>query len=160
MNDMRRSIRLFLLGCAIAATAGCLPAPPPEDSGPSLPDPRREQFRDELRGRLGDEYDAQVAEGNIEQIRHGSKLYDTLCRACHGPTGKGNGRSARLLEIRPQDLSDPRTASFFSNRAKLQIIAEGIAGTPMIGWERMLREEEQLAVLQFMNSLIKQPEAP
>ena len=48
---------------------------------------------------------------------------------------KGKGRIARLLPIAPGDLTDPERAAFFSERARLAIIADGIAGTPMVGWK-------------------------
>jgi len=62
--------------------------------------------------------------------------------------------------VRPPDLADPATAAFFSDRAKLTIIDEGSAGTPMIGWGRMLDESERLDVLRFTNLLVHDPEAP
>ena len=65
-----------------------------------------------------------------------------------------------MLVIQPPDLADPRTASFFSDRAKLRIITEGIEGSPMIGWKRMLDEQERLDVLHFMNSLIEERPDP
>ena len=62
-----------------------------------------------------------------------------------------------MLTSQPPDLADPGTASFFSDQAKLEIIAEGIDETSMIGWSRMLDEKERIAVLHFMNTLIREP---
>ena len=142
------------------AGAGCS-APERLDTTPAAAaEPRRERFRDRLRGSLGERYDAPLPARTVEEIRRGSKLYDTLCRACHGATGNGDGRSARMLTIQPSDLTDPSTASFFSDQAKLKIIAEGIAETPMIGWSRMLEEKEQIAVLHFLNTLVRESPSP
>ncbi len=148
-----------MLASAVAG-AGCSAPERLDTTTAAAAEERRERFRDRLRGSLGDRYDAPLPAGTVEEIQRGSKLYDTLCRACHGSTGKGNGRSARMLTIQPPDLTEPITASFFSDQAKLKIIAEGMAETPMIGWSRMLEENEQIAVLHFMNSLVRESQSP
>ena len=89
-----------------------------------------------------------------EQIQHGAKIYGMLCQSCHGRKAGGNGRSARMLAIPPPNLSNPETAFFFSDRAKLEIIANGTENTAMIGWKGMLDERERLDILLFMNTLI------
>ncbi len=155
----RRGVLAVWLASAVAGAACSAPERLDTNNAASA-DRRREQLRDQLRSSLGDRYDAPLPAATIDQLGRGSSLYDMLCRACHGPTGKGNGRSARMLAIQPPDLTDPSMASFFSDRAKLTIIAEGIAETPMIGWSRMLEEEDQLAVLHFMDTLIREPQSP
>ena len=156
---MHRGLPASLLFVSLVG-AGCS-APPPPTAEPGLSDEeRRSSVRDQLRASLGNDYDAPLPEATSEQIQRGAKLYGMLCQACHGPTGRGNGRSARMLAIQPKDLADPEIASYFSDRAKLAIIDEGIEGTPMIGWGRMLDEAEQIDVLQFMNTLVREPETP
>ena len=148
-----------MLASAVAGT-GCSTPERLDTTQRAAADQRRERLRDWLRGSLGDRYDAPLPAVNLEEIQRGSKLYDALCRACHGSTGKGNGRSARILAIQPPDLADPSTASFFSDQAKLKIVAEGIAEAPMIGWSRMLEEKEQIAVLRFMDTLVRESPSP
>jgi cytochrome c len=154
-RTVRRRVLVLLLASAIAG--GCSAPESLDTHAAAATVERREQFRGRLRSRLGDRYDAPLPAGTIEEVQRGSKLYDMLCRACHGPTGRGNGRSARMLTSQPPDLADPGTASFFSDQAKLEIIAEGIDETSMIGWSRMLDEKERIAVLHFMNTLIREP---
>lgn len=155
---MNRRTVILLLAAALGVT-GC--APSEQERAPEPPaGQRRADFRETLRAKLGTEYDALLPPATDESIRHGSRLYDLLCRACHGPTGTGNGRSGRLLTIAPPDLTDPGNASFFSDRAKLAIIADGIDGTPMIGWSVMLAESERIDVLHFMNTLVQEPQIP
>jgi mono/diheme cytochrome c family protein len=155
----RRRVLVFLLASAIVG-AGCSVPEPLDDTGTTTDNQRRERLREQLRSSLGARYDAPLPLGTDEEIGHGSKLYEVLCRACHGSTGKGNGKSARSLPIQPRDLSDPSTASFFSDQAKLRIVTEGIDGTPMIGWSLMLEEQERIAVLHFMNTLIRESPSP
>ena len=158
-REARRRALLILLA-AVLAGAGCSAPERLETAEAAAARARRERLRDRLRGSLGDRYDAPLPAVTLEEIQRGSSLYDTLCRACHGPTGKGNGRSARMLTMQPPDLTEPSTASFFSDQAKLKIVAEGIAETPMIGWSRMLEEKEQIAVLRFMDTLIRESPSP
>ncbi len=158
-REARRRVLVVLLASAVAG-AGCSAPERLDTTTAAATEKRRERLRDRLRDSLGDRYDAPFPAGTAEEIQRGSKLYDTLCRACHGPTGNGNGISARMLTIQPPDLTDPGTAAFFSDQAKLKIIADGIAETPMIGWNGMLDENEQLAVLHFMNSLVRESQSP
>ena len=44
---------------------------------------------------------------NENLMAEGKALYQQECLTCHGPAGKGNGREARNLNVRPADLSDP-----------------------------------------------------
>jgi cytochrome c len=155
----RRRVLVVLLASAVAG-AGCSAPERLDTTEATATRERRDRLRDRLQRSLGDRYDAPLPAVNLEEIQRGSKLYDALCRACHGSTGKGNGRSARILAVQPPDLADPSTASFFSDQAKLKIVAEGIAETPMIGWSRMLEEKEQIAVLRFMDTLVRESPSP
>ena len=155
----RRLVWAALLTAAIAGV-GCSAPHAPDATAPDTDTARRELHREQLRTSLGERYDVPLEVATLEQIRHGAKLYDKLCRACHGRSGRGDGRSAAMLLVVPPDLADPRTASFFSDQAKLAIIAEGVAGTPMLRWGGVLDERDQIAVLQFMRTLIREPKAP
>ena len=145
-----------------ALTLASLACSTPESSrpGPSADDlKRREQVRAQLRSRLGELYDEPFPDGTLEQVRHGARLYDKVCRSCHGATARGNGPSAEWLIVQPPDLGDTRSAAFFSDQAKLTIVAEGIDGTPMLGWGNILGEQDQMDVLLFMKTLIRDRQA-
>jgi cytochrome c len=154
-SGLLRLLAGFTLTLAALTSPGCSgasqkarPAPEPPPDGE-----RRERLRAALRAELGQRYDQPIPPPAPEAVERGTRIYDMLCESCHGRTGRGNGRSARLLAIEPPDLTDPAQAGFFSDSAKLQIIADGLPGTPMIGWKSMLSEQERLDVLQFMRSL-------
>ena len=87
-------------------------SPPPEQAPNQLR--RREEIREQLRVRLGERYDVPLPAGTLEQVRNGARLYDRLCRSCHGATARGDGRSAAWLTVQPSNLRDPLTAAFFS----------------------------------------------
>jgi hypothetical protein len=54
-------------------------------------------------GRAQAQQDQIVADGSAE--------YEESCAACHGPTGKGDGRMAEILLIPPTDLTVIRKAN-------------------------------------------------
>jgi len=153
--------RAVLLALSIFLSAACGGAGQ-DDRSTAMNEQRRAGVRDTLREKLGTEYDVPLPVATNAEIEQGAKIYDTLCRSCHGPTGQGDGRSSRSLSLPPASLVDPESRSFFSERAKLEIIADGTYGTPMVGWSEMLDEEERLAVLHFVNTLSEEtaPEAP
>jgi mono/diheme cytochrome c family protein len=151
-REHRQRLAIAVIVGATLLLPGCF-APSPESA--SDPDTeRRAAFRDRLRLSLGEDYGTPLEQPGTEQIQRGAKLYGILCQSCHGRKAGGNGRSARMLPVAPPDLSDPATAFFFSDRAKLEIIANGVERTPMIGWKGMLDERERLDILLFMNTLI------
>jgi mono/diheme cytochrome c family protein len=45
---------------------------------------------------------------NESSISRGKALYEQECLVCHGPAGKGDGRKAKMLNVSPADLSDPK----------------------------------------------------
>ena len=73
------------LGCVATllalAVAGCSQGEPS-----ALPDDatRRADLREALRAELGEAYEAAIPDGDRQQVRNGEKLYEQLCRACHG----------------------------------------------------------------------------
>ena len=38
-------------------------------------------------------------------LRDGKEDYQVYCAACHGETGKGDGRMAEILRVKPADLT-------------------------------------------------------
>ena len=69
-------------------------------------------------------------------------------------SGAGTRQLSQLLPVPPGDLRDPERARFFSPRAKLAILADGIEGTPMIGWKDLLGEDELRGVLAHLETLV------
>lgn len=60
---------------------------------------------------------------------HGRKLYVTMCAACHGPYGRGDGRYADTLwtrnQIRPRDLTDSLYFAGKSDRDLFALVSLG-----------------------------------
>ncbi len=89
------------------------------------------------------------------ELRRGFEAWVVLCAPCHGQTGKGDGAVADLLTIDPGDLTDPDALVFTTDRERIQVIAEGIEGSPMIGWKDVLNANEIEAVNRYLRSLLE-----
>ncbi len=115
---------------------------------------RMEDIRERLKKELGEKYDQPIPAASVEQLKRGSELYAQLCASCHGARGDGKGEIAEGILGHPTDFTDGNQATFYSEPARLQIIRKGVAGTPMMGWENVLTEQEMLAVYVYVRSLI------
>lgn len=142
-----------LLACAMACAACGSGAP----DQPLPPDSDRAALRAALREQLGDAYDEVIAPPSAAQLEAGARLYAQMCASCHGATGLGDGPAAKALVAPPGDLSDPVRAAFLSDRARLQIVRDGIPGTPMVGWQAVLDDGQVLEVFHHVRSLVASP---
>jgi mono/diheme cytochrome c family protein len=89
------------------------------------------------------------------QLRRGFDAWAVLCAPCHGQTGKGDGAVAPLLTVDPGDLTDPQAVVFTTDHERMQLIAEGLEGSPMIGWKDVLNDEEIAAVNAYLRYLLE-----
>lgn len=89
-----------------------------------------------------------------EGLRRGYEIWEILCAACHGTGGRGDGAVAHLLTLPPGDLTEPGIAESRTDEEWIQVTAEGLDGTPMIGWDTVLTEEELLGVTRYLRSLV------
>lgn len=113
------------------------------------------QLREELKRRLGSNYDLPVAPATVEQLARGKTLYQKICSACHGKSGKPPAVTLTTLTVPPADLSRPEIVNIFSEQARLEIIRNGISGSPMKGLQGLLNEKDTIAVFMYTRTLIK-----
>lgn len=89
-------------------------------------------------------------------IVRGGIVFRTYCVLCHGAHGDGNGRTARMYNPRPANL----TRSPYNDEYKELIIrrgGEGIGRSPfMPPWGEQLTDEQIRDVIAYLRS-IKQP---
>jgi mono/diheme cytochrome c family protein len=114
------------------------------------------RLREELKQKLGTNYDLPIPPATVEQLARGKALYQIICSPCHGNSGKPPAVTLTSLIVPPADLSHPDIAHFFSDQARLEIIRNGIGGTPMKGLDGLLSEEDTVAVFMHTRTLIKQ----
>jgi mono/diheme cytochrome c family protein len=85
------------------------------------------------------------------EVNRGREVYDSLCAACHGLYGRGDGLGARSLPSPPRDLSAPTYQQQVSDEALLRIIADGKGAMP--GTADVLTAHEVRAVIAFVRVL-------
>jgi mono/diheme cytochrome c family protein len=90
----------------------------------------------------------------------GRTLYQIHCATCHGAAGRGDSWRARLLFLRPGDLSSPALAAL-PDRYLAELLRHGGSsfgkpGMPSFGF--VLSETEIEAVVQYVRTLPRAPQ--
>ncbi len=86
-------------------------------------------------------------------VSDSTKDFASLCVACHGKTGRGDGPVAAALNPRPTDLSDPEFQSARSDDELKVAVATGKDTMP--GFENQLTPEQIRGVVAYMRSLLR-----
>ena len=88
----------------------------------------------------------------------GEAIYKALCLRCHGEKGDGQGPIAEHLDPYPRDLTK---AGFMNSKPEARLvnsIRNGVAGTSMPAWGKLLNEEQAKAVLgHVQTTFTKEP---
>jgi mono/diheme cytochrome c family protein len=86
-------------------------------------------------------------------VIRGEIVFSNYCTLCHGITGEGNGRAAKLHEPRPANLR----RSMVPDKYKEMIIRKGGAGwgrsPDMPSWQDELTEEQIQDVVNFLRTI-------
>jgi len=97
------------------------------------------------------------------QPSHGKQVYDAHCAECHGESGAGDGPSAAFLNPRPRDFTSGKykirtteTGSVPTDADLLQSVKQGLYGTAMPGWDRVLSETDITDVVGYIKTLSPQ----
>lgn len=102
----------------------------------------------------GAQNDGEVQKDSPEAaVVRGGIVFRTYCVLCHGATGEGNGRTARMYNPRPANL----VKSQHNEAYKEQIIrrgGEGMGRSPfMPPWGEQLTDEQISDLVQFLKSI-------
>ena len=92
-------------------------------------------------------------QGQEVSVEKGKGLYQRLCGACHGKTGKGDGYA--LFDPPPADLKAPASQKK-TDEELLVTIRNGHPNTAMGTWTYALSEEEMREVLAYIRELGKE----
>ena len=94
-------------------------------------------------------------------FKNGEEIYKGLCARCHGEKGDGKGATYLYLDPAPRDLTK---ASFMNSKPEerfLQSLKQGVPGTSMPPWERVLSEQQRKDVLDYVfQTFVKEPRQP
>lgn len=87
-----------------------------------------------------------------------ARLFNSACAPCHGPSGDGQGRGARLLGTpQPRNFTSAvfkfrstPTGSLPRDEDVYRTISRGVPGTWMPAWEDLLSEAERWALVRYI----------
>ena len=85
-------------------------------------------------------------------------IFSTLCARCHGDLGNGKGMIAVYLDPYPRDLTKAGFMSSKSDERLMNSIKNGVAGTSMPAWGRVLNDDQIRGVLDHVRkNYVKEP---
>lgn len=89
----------------------------------------------------------------------GKDVYEKHCAECHGAAGKGDGPAAHLMMPRPRDFTAAKykirtteTGSLPADEDLLRSVRQGLYGTAMPGWQKLLPESDIRAVVDYVKA--------
>lgn len=92
-------------------------------------------------------------------VGRGKATYGELCAKCHGSSGKGDGKEAATLAVKPKDLTDCQRMSGFTDDQLFGVIKEGgPAGglaKDMPGYAAALEDDEMRDTVAYLRSLCR-----
>ena len=100
-----------------------------------------------------------------DMLEKGKKVYFKRCVWCHGVEGGGDGPSADRLFTRPRNFIQGTFKIRVTDSGELPMdinlintVKNGLQGSAMPAWGEFLAEDEILAVVQFVKSLVQDRE--
>jgi len=88
-----------------------------------------------------------------------AETFKTLCARCHGEKGDGKGINAIYLDPAPRDLTK---AEFMTTKAEarfLTSIHDGVPGTSMPPWGKVLTEDQIKGVFDYVSkNIVREPQ--
>ena len=97
------------------------------------------------------------------QQSQGRTVYEKHCVECHGENGKGDGPAAYFLTPRPRDLTtgnykirSTETGSVPTDEDLIRSVRQGLYGTAMPAWDRVLSDAEIHDVVDHVKTMSPQ----
>jgi mono/diheme cytochrome c family protein len=99
----------------------------------------------------------------VEAQPRGKNVYDAHCVECHGDMGRGDGPSAAYVTPRPRDFTSGKykirsteSGSVPTDDDLMQSVRQGLYGTSMPAWARILSDAEIADVVAYIKGLSPQ----
>lgn len=83
-------------------------------------------------------------------LQSAREIYASKCAACHGDSGKGNGRDASRYDPAPTDLTDARRMHALTDGEMFYKISQG--RRPMPAFKRRLTDEQRWQLVMLLRS--------
>jgi sulfur oxidation c-type cytochrome SoxX len=90
-----------------------------------------------------------------------AEFYQNTCARCHGEKGDGHGQIAIYLDPYPRDLSKAGFMNSKSDERLSLAIKEGVAGTSMAPWGKVLNDDQVRELLAYVRqTFVKEKPRP
>ena len=86
-------------------------------------------------------------------IAAGKKVFESQCAACHGASGKGDGKMASELKNKPADLTDNQWKHGSTDGEIFAVIRNGAKNTEMKGFASKLTANQIWNVVNYLRTL-------
>ncbi len=93
------------------------------------------------------------------RLAEGRGLFVAQCAGCHGVSGDGHGQDSPALGSPVPDLSDLRVMAQRTDAELFALTSDGVRGTPMPGFGRMLDEDARWNLVAYVRTLSLAPPA-
>lgn len=103
-------------------------------------------------------YPVPLAPTKTPDLARGQALYMEHCASCHGLQGRGDGEAGKGLEPAPIAFTDHERARERSLFSLYEVITQGLADTPMIGFQEQISEEDRWSVAFFISTFSATPD--
>jgi mono/diheme cytochrome c family protein len=94
----------------------------------------------------------------------GKATYDKICAMCHGPTGKGDGPTAAVLNPKPRNHTDGQYMNVLKDDYLFKIIKDGGASVGkaqlMPAWGAQIKDPDIWNVIAYIRTLAVPPYKP
>jgi len=110
-------------------------------------------------GHAGEEpADAPFPAGLVGDPVWGKTFFDANCAECHGPKGDGQGRRAYFMIKKPEDFLSREARAELDRPELHEHISEGVVGTTMPAWEKVLTPQEIANVAEYVYRAFLHPD--
>ena len=94
----------------------------------------------------------------------GKAVYEKICAMCHGPTGKGDGPTAAVLNPKPRNHTDGQYMNVLKDDYLFKIIKDGGASVGkaqlMPAWGSQIKDPDIWNVIAYIRTLAVPPYKP
>ena len=88
----------------------------------------------------------------------GKAFYNANCAECHGKDGDGVGPRAYFMIIKPANFLSRESRAKLTRPVLFQHVAEGIVGTTMPAWNKVLTDKQIASVSEYVFQAFLHPE--
>ena len=90
----------------------------------------------------------------------GKRFYEESCATCHGKTGDGKGPRSHFIFPKPRNFLHTSSLYKFSREHLFNVISEGVLGTEMPAWKRVLTQQEIANISEYLFEAFISPRLP